>query len=113
MTHEQVDELRELKRQETNLHRKISRTIKRNPNSQWLSVMIDERNMIIEKMKPLRDQLLSELADVADRLTLAFIRMYYGGKNSFEVADMFGYRDGQAILYKIKKAESQVISDEQ
>ena len=114
MNREQVDELRELKSQETKLHVSIKRQKKLHRNSQWLEAQVEKREILIEKMKPLRDQMLSELANSDDSLMISYVRCFYSGMSASEIADLFGYRNGGAvILQKVKKAESQVTNSEQ
>ena len=114
MNREQLDELRELKSQETKLHVSIKRQQKLHRNSQWLEAQVEKRGILIEKMKPLRDQMLSELANSDDSLMISYVRCFYSGMSASEIADLFGYRNGGAvILQKVKKAESQVTNSEQ
>ena len=114
MNREQLDELRELKSQETKLHVSIKRQKKLHRNSQWLEAQVEKREILIEKMKPLRDQMLSELANSDDSLMISYVRCFYSGMSASEIADLFGYRNGGAvILQKVKKAESQVTNSEQ
>lgn len=114
MNREQVDELRELKSQETKLHVSIKRQQKLHSNSKWFEAQVERREILIEKMKPLRDQMLSELANSGDSLMISYVRCFYSGMSASEIADLFGYHNGSAaILLKVKKAEEQVTNDEQ
>ena len=105
MNRAQLDELHDLKKQETTLYIWIRRYTRRNQNGTKLAAMIEQRAALLERMKPLRDQLA---AQIKDTLTAGYIRLYYGGLSSYEVADLFGYRSGETITDKIREAERQV-----
>ena len=105
MTRAQVDELHELKRQETKLRIAIKRSEKKHMTGERYASMIEQREALLQQMKPLRDQLFSE---IKDSLAAEYSRLYYGGMTSYQIADLFGYRSGETITAKIKEAERQV-----
>ena len=115
MTREQVQELRELKSQETKLHIVINRMIKKNLSSKRREELSRIRDELISNMRPLRDLMLSEIDPFKkdDWLMYWAVRFYFIGMTAFEVADMFGYKNNTIIIQKIRKAESMVTSDEQ
>lgn len=108
MNRAQLDELHELKRQETKLYIWIRRYTKRNQAGPKRAAMIEQRETLLQRMKPLRDQLLSEIKGAEYRLVAEFIRLYYGGFSCYEVADLFGYPSRETIIGKIREEERQV-----
>ena len=105
MNRAQLDELHNLKSQETRLRTAIRRSEKRHGSAEKRAAMIEQREDLLERMKPLRDQLYSE---IRNRLTAEYVSLFYGGCSSYEVANLFGYRSGETIAAKIREAERQV-----
>ncbi len=109
MKPEQIQELRELKKQETKLRIAVNRSIRKNMNADRRAAMEEERENLLKQMIPLRDSMLSQIEGADDWLMVEAVRFYYGGLASYEIADIFGYRNGEGLITgKIRKAERQV-----